>query len=127
MPHLSLEYSGNLDRTIDMAGLCAALGETLFKTGFFEKGAIRVRAFRAIAWAIADQQPEDAFIDMSLRIGEGRSAEDRKHIGNMLFATATDRLLSFFDTPNFALSLEVREIDSALSWKKNTIHHRFRK
>jgi 5-carboxymethyl-2-hydroxymuconate isomerase len=31
-----------------------------------------------------------------------------------------------FETPHFALSLEVREIDPALSWKKNSIHLRLR-
>jgi 5-carboxymethyl-2-hydroxymuconate isomerase len=31
-----------------------------------------------------------------------------------------------FGTPHFALSLEIREIEAALSWKKNSIHARLR-
>ncbi|KGB23054.1 hypothetical protein AtDm6_1923 [Acetobacter tropicalis] len=31
------------------------------------------------------------------------------------------------ETQNFALSLEIREIESTLSWKKNAMHDRLRK
>ncbi|TGU68353.1 5-carboxymethyl-2-hydroxymuconate isomerase, partial [Mesorhizobium sp. M1C.F.Ca.ET.144.01.1.1] len=37
-----------------------------------------------------------------------------------------DHLSSLFATPHFALSLEIREIDAELSWKKNAIHPRLR-
>jgi 5-carboxymethyl-2-hydroxymuconate isomerase len=126
VPHLSIEYSANLDGRVDMAGLCAALSEAILGTGLFELGAVRVRAFRAEAHAIADRLPENAFVDMSFRIGVGRSAEDKKAAGEAIFATAGQYLADLFGTPHFALSLEIREIDPALSWKKNAIHPRLR-
>ena len=60
------------------ANLCALVLRTVLDTGLFETGAVRVRAFRAEAYAIADNLPENAFLDMSFRIGTGRSAEDKK-------------------------------------------------
>ena len=33
---------------------------------------------------------------------------------------------AIFETPHFALSFEIREIDPQLSWKKNAIHLRLR-
>lgn len=126
MPHLTLQYSGNLDATVDMGGLCAALADTILETGLFEIGAIRVRAFAADHYAIADRLAENSFIDMSFRIGAGRSAEDKKRVGDALFAAAGAYLASHFETPHFALSLEIREIDPALSWKRNAIHPRLR-
>ena len=126
MPHLTVEYSANLDGRTDLAHLCDALLKTLLETGLFEVGAVRVRALRSDAYAIADRLPENSFIDLNLRIGKGRSAEEKKRTGEALFTTATQLLSPLFETPHFALSLEIREIDAELSWKKNAIHPRLR-
>jgi len=126
MPHFSIEYSANLDAKVDMGELCALVLRTVLDTGLFETGAVRVRAFRAEAYAIADNLPENAFLDMSFRVGTGRSAEDRKRVGEAIFAAASEVLAPHFESPHFALSLEVREIDAELSWKKNAMHARLR-
>ncbi len=126
MPHFAIEYSANLDGKVDFDALCARVLDTILATGLFEIGAVRVRAFRADAYAIADKLPENAFIDMSFRIGIGRSADEKKRAGERIFAVVTEELSDFFDTPHFALSLEIREIDPGLSWKKNAIHPRLR-
>ena len=126
MPHLTIEYSANLDARADLDALCAALLETVLETGLFEVGAVRVRALRADHYAIADRLPENAFVDLSFRIGKGRSADEKKRAGEAIFATASSLLAPLFETRHFALSLEIREIDAELSWKKNAIHPRLR-
>lgn len=126
MPHFTFEYSANLDNQVDFAALCRAVHETIMTTGLFELGAVRVRAIRSEAYAIADLLPENGFIDMSFRIGKGRSFDERKQTGDAIFATVTDFLAQLFETPHFALTLEIREIDPDLSWKKNAIHPRLR-
>ncbi|WP_054309605.1 5-carboxymethyl-2-hydroxymuconate Delta-isomerase [Mesorhizobium sp. 1M-11] len=126
MPHMAIEYSANLDETVDIQGLCTLVADTILETGLFEIGAIRVRAFRAEAYAIADRLPQNGFIDMNFRIGKGRSAEEKKRTGEAIFAAVSQRLAPLFTTPHFALSLEIREIDAELSWKKNAIHPRLR-
>lgn len=123
---MAIEYSANLDANVDMGELCALVARTILATGLFEPGAVRVRAFRAEAYAIADRLPENGFIDMNLRIGKGRSAEEKKLAGEAIFAAVSEHLASLFATPHFALSLEIREIDAELSWKKNAIHARLR-
>jgi 5-carboxymethyl-2-hydroxymuconate isomerase len=126
MPHLAIEYSANLEEKTDLDALCRAVHAAILKSGLFEAGAVRVRAFPARHFAIADLLPENAFADMSFRIGKGRSAEDRKRVGEAIFAAASEVLAPLFRTPHFALSLEVREIDAELSWKKNAMHARLR-
>ncbi len=84
-----------------------------------------VRGFRTDAYAVADLLAENAFIDMSLRIGKGRSDADKKRVGETIFATVSAFLSERFETPHFMLSLEIREIDAELSWKKNAIHPSF--
>ncbi|MBN9030148.1 MAG: 5-carboxymethyl-2-hydroxymuconate isomerase [Rhizobiales bacterium 63-7] len=126
MPHFTMEYSANLDVSVDFDGLCKAVHATILSTGLFELGAVRVRALRADAYAVADLLPENGFIDMCFRIGKGRSAEEKKKTGEAIFATVTEFLSPLFTTPHFALTLEIREIDAELSWKKNAIHPRLR-
>ena len=126
MPHMAIEYSANLDSSVDMGELCALVSKTILETGLFEPGAVRVRAFRAEAYAVADRLPQNAFLDMNFRIGKGRSAEEKKRAGEAVFAAVSAHLAPLFATPHFALSLEIREIDAELSWKKNAMHPRLR-
>ncbi|MBO1361476.1 5-carboxymethyl-2-hydroxymuconate Delta-isomerase [Acetobacter sacchari] len=126
MPHLSIEYSANLRESVDLTTLCAGLRDAILETGLFEVGAVRVRAFEASAWAVADMLPENAFIDMSFRIGEGRTLDEKKRAGEAIFSTAAMVTGHLLEKSNFALSLEIREIDSRLSWKKNSMHGRLR-
>lgn len=126
MPHFSMEYSSNLDGAVDFAALCRLVHQKIMETGLFELGAIRVRAIRCEAYAVADLLEANSFIDMSFRMGKGRSEDDRKRTGDAIFAAVTEFLGPQFATPHFALTLEVREIDPTLSWKKNAIHPRLR-
>ena len=126
MPHLTIEYSANLDARADMAGLCRVLHAAIFATGLFELGAIRVRALPCADYAVADLLPENSFADLRMRIGVGRSAEDKARAGAAIFAAAVDHFAALFETPHFALTLDISEIDAALSWKKNAIHPRLR-
>lgn len=126
MPHFTIEYSSNLDRKVDVRALCRRVLSEILATGLFEPGAVRVRAIRCEHYAIADDLAENAFIDMSFRVGTGRSADERKRAGEAIFAAVADELRVLFETPHVALSLEVREIDPALSWRKNAMHPRLR-
>ena len=126
MPHVTVEYSENLDPVVDMDAFCERIRLAMLDTGLFELGAIRVRALRAESYAVADILPLNSFVDMSLRIGAGRSPEDKKQAGDAIFAVASSFFSPQLATAHFALSLEIREIDPALSWKRNSIHPRLR-
>ena len=126
MPHLTIEYSANLDGKSDMAALCRSLHAAMLASGLFELGAIRVRAVRCTDYAVADLLPENAFADLRLRIGAGRALADKTRAGEMIFAAAVSHFAPLFETPHFALTLDIFELDPALSWKKNAIHPRLR-
>lgn len=127
MPHFTLEYSANLDGVVDMTELCREVLKTALASGVFETGAVRVRAIRCDAYAIADGKPENSFVDVSLRMAVGRDLAVRKRLGDQVFEAMTQFLALRFPAQHFALSFEIREIDPQLSWKKNSIHERLRK
>ena len=126
MPHLIVEYSANLEGQSDMDALCQSLHATMMASGLFELGAVRVRARPCPHYAVADRLAENAFADMILRIGTGRSVEDKKAIGQALMRGAEAHFAPLLARPHFALTLEVQEISSEFSWKTNAIHPRLR-
>ena len=92
VPHCTLEFSANLDASVDFPALCRDISDAILATGLFEKGAVRVRALRCEAYAIADNLPRNAFIDMSFRIGVGRSAAEKRQAGEAILGAAKRRL-----------------------------------
>ncbi len=126
MPHLTVEYSSELEAAGNMAGLCLALRAALMDSGVFEEGAIRVRALPCPHQAVADLHPDNAFAALVLRIGAGRSAEDKRRVGAAVMQAAEAHFAALLARPHFALSLDIVENDPALSWKTNSIHPRLR-
>ncbi len=126
MPHVTMEYSANLENQVDMTKLCQLVHHTGLETGLFELGAVRVRALRAEHYAIADLMPANSFIDVAIRICLGRSNDDKKRLGQAINNAMVEFLAPQLAEPHFALSIEVREINSPLSWKTNAIHPRIR-
>ena len=80
MPHFSIEYSANLDALVDMTEICEIVRRAAVETGILPLGGIRVRAVRYEHYAIADGRPAYGFLDMVLRLGEGRDLATRKHV-----------------------------------------------
>ena len=126
MPHFTFEYSRNLAERLDIQGLCNATLQAVLETGLFETGAVRVRAIACNHYAIADRMAENAFLDLTARIGAGRAPEDVRRAGEAIFEAVALYCADLFDTPYFALSMELNEINAELSWKRNSIHTRLR-
>lgn len=121
MPHISLEYSANLEEMTDIGALCEALRVAAIETGTFPEAGIRVRAYPAAHCAIADGHPDNAFCDITVRLGAGRPAEVRTRTTEALFAAAQAALAAVIADRPVMLSLEMREIDPDLSPKLNTV------
>ena len=121
MPHITIDYSGNLEEAVDIAALCELLRKTGIETGVFPMAGIRVRALRADHVAIADGDPHHGYIDISVRLRGGRSFEARKMATERLFAAAREFLAPALASRPMALSMEMRDIDPELSPKLNTI------
>lgn len=126
MPHVTMEYSANLESQVDFDGLCRAIHSAGIDTGLFELGAVRVRAMKCDHYAVADLLPQNSFIDTSIRIGLGRSQADKERLGEATNTTMNTFLAPQLAQPYFALSIEVREINTPLSWKTNAMHPRIR-
>ena len=122
MPHFTIEYSGNLDRHVDIGAVVELVRKAAVETGIFPLGGIRVRAVRCEHYAIADGRQNYSFLDMVLRLGEGRDLATRKKAGEHIFQALSAHLDPVFANGKFALSFDMQINDKETSWKRNNIH-----
>jgi 5-carboxymethyl-2-hydroxymuconate isomerase len=122
MPHFTIEYSANLDAQVDMTKTVEVVRKAAVETGIFPLGGIRVRAVRCEHYAIGDGNPDFAFLDMLLRLGEGRDLKARQAAGEHIFRALSAHLDPVFAQRKFALSFDMQINDKETSWKRNNIH-----
>ena len=121
MPHLMIDYSANVEPDLDIGGLCNTLRDVAASIDAFPLAGVKVRAVRVDHYAIADGNPEHGFIDISVRIREGRDMETKQNAAQKIFEAANEFVADVMQRRSLALSLELRDIDAALSPKSGSI------
>lgn len=121
MPHFHIEYSGNLEEHIDFGLFCEHLRSEAVKVDAFPLAGVRVRATRVDHYAIADGNKKHGFIDISIRLRGGRTADVKKAATEQMFDVARQFLAPVMAVRSIALSMEMRDIDPELSPKTGNI------
>ena len=121
MPHFHIEYSSNLEEQVDMGQFCEVIRAQAAAIEIFPLAGIRVRATRVDHYAIADGNPKHGFIDISVRLREGRTDTAKKDAIGRIFEAAETYLAPVMATHSIALSAEMRDINKDLSPKTGTI------
>ena len=121
MPHFQIEYSANLETTIDMGALCEAIRAKAATIDTFPIAGIRVRATRVDFVAMADGDPKHGFIDLSIRLREGCPDGVKRDAIDQIFATLKEFMTPAMASHSIALSAEMRDINAELSPKFGTI------
>ena len=127
MAHATVEWTDNLEGKFALRELLELIAAEMRERsdGVFPVGGIRVRAIRLTDYVIADGAgPDDAFINIDIKMGAGRSEAFRKAFFDQMFAAVTAHLGDLFDRMPLALSMYVVEAEG---WKHNSIHKRFGK
>ena len=94
-----------------------AMRDAIIATGEFPLGGTRVRGHCADICVVADGGAHD-FLDITFRIGVGRSQATKEAAVEALYAAAEAFLRPTMEKRSFALSLELLEMDGALSLKR---------
>lgn len=121
MPHVSIQYSRNLETRLDMPAFLRVLRDAAVETGVFPPAGIRVRAFAADHVLIADGNPDHGFLDITVRLRGGRSPEDKTRATAHIFAAAEAFCAADMAQNSLMLSLELRDIDPDLSPKNSSV------
>jgi len=116
-----IDYSANVEPDVDIGALCDTLRDVAASIDAFPLAGVKVRAVRVEHYAIADGNPEHGFIDISVRIREGRDMETKQNAAQKIFDAANEFVADVMRRRSLSLSLELRDIDAALSPKSGSI------
>lgn len=122
MPHFHIEYSGNLEQAVDIGALCESIRTQATLIDTFPMAGIRVRATRVDYHAMADGDPKHGFIDLSVRLRDGRTEAVKQDAITRIFKTLKEFMEEAMQTKSIALSAEIRDINADLSPKFGNIH-----
>ncbi|MFP3488422.1 5-carboxymethyl-2-hydroxymuconate Delta-isomerase [Staphylococcus sp. SIMBA_130] len=127
MPHLIIEYTANLKEETDIPGLLKKVNDSLLShSAIIPIGGLRTRAIELNDYRIAEGTEDDAFVHATLKLGGGRTEEDKKVLCDDLFATIKEHFADLYDKRYLALSLELHEFTNP-TYKQNNIHARYKK
>jgi 5-carboxymethyl-2-hydroxymuconate isomerase len=131
MPHLVILYTNNLETETDMKALCRKLANAM-PTVMDENGkqvlptgGIRVLAYPAAHYAIADGQHDYAFVYLNLRIGRGRSDADKKKTGETLRAVVQEHFAELLANRYIGVTFQIDEGQEVFDAKHSSIHSLF--
>jgi 5-carboxymethyl-2-hydroxymuconate isomerase len=122
VPHIVIECSANVRARADIPALLERAHAAALSTGIFPEGGIRTRLAERNDYIIADGDPANAFVHVVLRIRQGRDVATRRRAAETVFAAVCESLDATFHIAPLAISLEIQEIDSETSFKKNNLH-----
>lgn len=133
MPHLVILYTPNLDAETDMTALCRRLADAMATVRddadrpVFPTGGIRVLAYPAAHYAVADGSGDFGFCWFHLRMGRGRSAAVQQAAGQALTAVVREHLAPVLARRAVGLTLQIDEGPEVFDAKFGNLHPLFSK
>jgi 5-carboxymethyl-2-hydroxymuconate isomerase len=133
MPHVVVLYTANLEPETDMTALCRSLATTMCALrdaegrAVFPVGGVRVLAYPAVHFAVADGSGDFAFCWIHLRMGRGRSAATQQAAGQALTDAARAHFAPLLARRKVGLTLQVDEGAEVFDAKFGNLHALFQK
>ncbi len=131
MPHVTIQYSANLDPEANVGMLCATLAEVICaqRDGegqrVFPIGGTRVLAYPAATFAVADGAPDRAFVYLNVRIAPGRAAPLVAATGEALMAAVRSHFGALFESRPLGITLQIDEGAPVFDAKHGNLHPLF--
>ena len=134
MPHCVILYTPNIEAKTDVSRLCRALADEMLTVldeagkQVFPTGGVRVLAYPAAHYAVADGRGDYAFVYLNVRMGGGRSEAVKKQAGDRLFAVVKDHFAPVFAQELIGITLQIDEsLGQVYDGKHSTLHPLFNK
>ena len=122
MAHFVLEYSDNLGQdSASIQTLFSRLHKSAETTGLFPLKGIRSRGYCCSQHRIADGNPDHGFAHLEVKLGAGRSIEDRQAAASSFFNLFCEHFAEESAQRGVALSFEMRELEPVLKFNSNNV------
>jgi 5-carboxymethyl-2-hydroxymuconate isomerase len=124
MAHFIIEYSANLEQApLAIDRLFEKLHQGALDTGLFPLAGIRSRAHRCEHFRVADGNSDYGFVHLQVKIGAGRTDEEKQSAANVFFAILSDHLKALHDNQGMAISFEMTELPVTLKYNQNNLRN----
>jgi 5-carboxymethyl-2-hydroxymuconate isomerase len=112
MPHFTLEYSENILEQVDTQDVFKSLHAILIDNGPFNLSDIKSRAIMHKDFYVADGNPSNSFVHLTLSIFKGRDTNTRQAIGNALVEFLKNKFERSYQELKCSITVDIKEIDS---------------
>jgi 5-carboxymethyl-2-hydroxymuconate isomerase len=119
MPHLTLEYSDNIE--VDVQPLLARLHEEVVATGAINLKGIKSRAIKHTQYRVADGDPDYAFVHVGLLIREGRPIEVQKEATQRVMKVLKETFGHLFEKRKLSLTVDLKEMRDGIALTDHNI------
>ncbi|WP_176709980.1 5-carboxymethyl-2-hydroxymuconate Delta-isomerase [Streptomyces sp. Wb2n-11] len=113
MPHLVLEYSGNVRDSFDPTAVLAEVHTALTTAGGFRPQDFKSRAVRLDTYAVGDGSREQSFANLDVRTFAGKSPETKAALAEAALAVLTRAFAQTMSETSCDVSVQVTELDRA--------------
>ena len=131
MPHLTILYTPQLSAETDIDALCRTMADAMRgcrdEAGqpVFPVAGIRVLAYPAAQFAVADGSGDFGFMYFNLRMARGRSAATQQRAGDALAAAARQHLAPLLAARLVGVTLQIDEGAEVFDAKLGNLHAHF--
>jgi 5-carboxymethyl-2-hydroxymuconate isomerase len=119
MPHLTLEYSDNIE--VDVQPLLTRLHEEVVATGAINLKGIKSRAIKHTQYRLADGDPDYAFVHVGLLIREGRPIEIQKEATQRVMKVLKETFGHLFEKRKLSLTVDLKEMRDGIALTEHNI------
>jgi 5-carboxymethyl-2-hydroxymuconate isomerase len=118
MPHLTVEYTRNLQPTLEFADLFGRLHAVLTEVGGIKQENCKSRAAQLNEFFVGDGAADAGFVHLDVRFLEGRSSDVKREIGARMLAILQDWFRGEgLDAGSAQFTVEIRDIERAAYFK----------
>ena len=119
MPHLTLEYSDNIE--VDVQPLLARLHQEVVATGAINLKGIKSRAVKHTQYRVADGDPDYAFVHVGLLVREGRPIEVQKETTQRVMKVLKETFGHLFEKRKLSLTVDLKEMRDGIALTEHNI------
>jgi 5-carboxymethyl-2-hydroxymuconate isomerase len=117
MPHLTLEYTGNIDQPLDFDELFARLHGVLAEVAAISVDNCKSRAIRLDTYYVGDGLDRGAFVHLTVRFLAGRAPELKQQIGRRCLAVLEAAFAPSLVELGLQITVELQDIERPTYFK----------
>jgi 5-carboxymethyl-2-hydroxymuconate isomerase len=120
VPHLTLEYTKNVEQNVNFQDLFSVLHDILADVGGVNIDNCKSRAIRRDDYHIGTGEADKAFVHLELLLLEGRSSELKQEIGRRILKVLTEYYASSQAERDLQITVQIGDIQRSGYFKVPT-------